>query len=236
LPPRSDTLFGKEKFMKRLFLVAMLGVLATTAAGADKAPKDKVLFEEPFAGGLGKGWSWLREDPKAWHVEKGTLVLRTLPGYLHAKSNDSQNVLLRSLPKSDRPLAVEVYLEGEPKVQYEHAGLVWYIDDDNYVSLFQEVLGGKVELQMVTEKEGKPRFAVAKHEAKGVWMRLVISGGMITTQYKPSEKGEWKVVGQSDLPARGAARVGVTSGGAPKEAERHVRFRAFRILEFAGEK
>jgi hypothetical protein len=38
-------------------------------------------------------------------------------------------------------------------------------------------------------------------------------------------------VGQSDVPAKGAARVGVMAGGAPKEAERYVRFRAFRILE-----
>jgi len=222
--------------MRRLLLVATLGVLAATVAGADESPKEKVVFEERFAGGLGKGWSWLREEPKAWKVEEGALVLRILPGYLHAKYNDSKNVLLRPLPKSDRPLAVEAHVEGEPKVQYEHAGLVWYIDDDNYVSLVQEVLDGKVQLQMVTEKDGKPRTVVARHDAKGVWMRLVVSGGKIAAQYRPSEKGEWKVVGQSDAPARGAARVGVMAGGAPKEADRHVRFRDFRIVELAGEK
>ena len=114
---------------------------------------------------------------------------------------------------------------------FEHAGLVWYVNDDNYVSLFQEVLSGKVELQMVTEKAAKPRFAVAHHEAKGVWMRLVIDGGKITSQYRPTEKEAWKVVGQSDLPAAGTARVGVMAGGVPKDAERYVRFRTFRIVE-----
>jgi regulation of enolase protein 1 (concanavalin A-like superfamily) len=217
--------------MNRLLLAATLLALATVVAAAEEAPKDKVLFEEKFTGELSKDWSWVREDPKAWRIEKGAMVLRTLPGYLHAKSNDSKNVLLRPCPKSDKPLAVEVYVEGEPKVQFEHAGLVWYVDDDNYVSLFQEVLGGKVELQMVTEKDAKPRFAVAKHDAKGVWMRLVISGGKISTQYRPSEKEAWKVVGQSDIPAQGTVRVGVMAGGAPKDAERYVRFRAFRILE-----
>jgi regulation of enolase protein 1 (concanavalin A-like superfamily) len=206
------------------------------AFAANQAPTEKVLFEEQFAAELGKGWSWVREDPKAWRIDKGALVLRTLPGYLHAKHNDSKNILLRPLPESDRPLAVEVYVESEPKVQFEHAGVVWYVDDDNYVSLFQEVLGGAVELQMVTEKDAKPRFAVAKHDAKGVWMRLVIAGGKITTQFEPSENEAWKTVGQSDIPAAGAARVGVMAGGAPKEAERYVRFRAFWILEIAGEK
>jgi len=219
--------------MNRLLFAAVLGILATGIAGADKAPMEKVLFEEKFTGELGKDWSWVREDPKAWRIDQGALVLRTLPGYLHAKANNSRNILLRPLPKSDQPLAIEVYVEGEPKVQFEHAGVLWYVDDDNYVSLFQEVLGGKVELQMVAEKEGKPRTTVTKHDAKGVWMRLLIADGKITTQYRPSEKEEWKTVGNSDIPAPGPARVGVMSGGAPKEAERHVRFRSFRILEVA---
>ena len=217
--------------MKRLLLASVLGIVAVEIVGA--SPEDKVLFEEKFVGELGKEWSWVREDPKSWKIDQGALVLRTLPGYLHAGHNDSRNVLLRPLPRSEKPLAVEVYLEGEPKVQFEHAGLVWYVDDDNYVSLFQEVLEGKVEMQMVTEKEGKPRFAVSRHEAKGVWMRLVIAEGKITTLYRPSEKEEWKVVGKSDVPSQGVARVGVMSGGAPKDAERHVRFRSFRILETA---
>jgi regulation of enolase protein 1 (concanavalin A-like superfamily) len=217
--------------MKRLLLAALLGILATGFAAADKEVKEKVLFAAKFTGKLEKGWSWVREDPKAWRIDKGTLVLRTLPGYLHAEYNDSRNVLLRALPKSDKPLAVEAYVESEPKVQFEHAGLVWYVDDDNYVSLFQEVLGGKTELQMVTEASSKPRFALAKHEAKGVWMRLVVAEGTISCQYRPSAKDEWKVVGRSAMPARGAARVGVMAGGAPKEAERYVRFRDFRILE-----
>jgi hypothetical protein len=100
---------------------------------------------------------------------------------------------------------------------------------DNYVSLFQEVLGDKVVLQMVTEKDGKPRTAVARHDAKGVWIRLVISAGMFTSQYRSTEKEPWRDVGQGEIPAEGPPRVGVVAGGAPREAERHVRFRAFRI-------
>jgi regulation of enolase protein 1 (concanavalin A-like superfamily) len=222
--------------MKPLVIAALLGALAAAAAAADEAPEEKVLFEEKFTDKLDKDWSWVREDAKAWKIDKGALVLRVLPGYLHAKSNDSKNVLLRPLPKSEKPLAVEVYVESEPTVQYEHAGLVWYVDDDNYVSLFQEVLGGKVELQMVTEKEAKPTFVVAKYDAKGVWMRLLTSGGKITTQYRPSEKEEWKTVGQSDAPAKGPGRVGVMAGGAPKDAERYARFQDFRILEVVKEK
>src|ERR1700730_18419125 len=179
--------------MKSLLCAFVLGLLAFGMALA-KDPPEKVLFEEKFTGELGKEWSWVREESKAWRIEQGALVLRTLPGYLHAKHNDSKNILLRALPKSDKPLAVEVYVESEPKVQFEHAGVVWYVDVDNYVSLFQEVLGTKVELQMVTEKDAKPSFHVVPHDAKGVRMRLLIADGKVATQYKPAEKEEWKTV------------------------------------------
>ena len=215
--------------MNRWLLIPVFAIFT----GIASAQQEKVLFAEQFAGKLDKEWSWVREDPKAWKLQDGVLVIKNLPGYLHAKYNNSQNVLLRALPESGKPIAAEVHVESEPKVQYEHAGIVWYVDDDNYVALFQEELGGKMKLQMVIEKEGKPRFAVAKHEAKGVWMRLVLADGKITSQYRTTEKDAWKDVGQSELPAKGPGRVGVMLGGAPKDAERYVRFRAFRILELS---
>ena len=217
--------------MKRLLLTTMLGVLGTGVTVADQVSKVKVIFEEHFTGKLGEEWSWVREVARAWRIDEGALVLRTLPGYLHAQYNDSKNILLRNLPKTEHPLAIEVHVESEPKVQFEHAGIVWYVDDDNYVSLFQEIVGSRVELQMVTEKDGKPRFAVAQHGAKGVWMRLLISAGTIASQYRSSDTESWRDVGQAEIPAKVPARVGVMAGGAPKEAERYVRFRDFRILE-----
>jgi regulation of enolase protein 1 (concanavalin A-like superfamily) len=217
--------------MKRLLLTAMLGTLTLRILVADVAGEEKLLFEEKFSGELDKDWSWVRERPGAWRIDQGALVLLVSPGYLHAKANNSQNVLLRPLPKSDGPLAIEVYVEGQPKVQFEHAGVVWYIDDDNYVSLFQEALGSEVMLQMVTEKDGKPRTMVAKHSEKGVWFRLLLAEGKITASYKPADAEAWKVVGQSDVPQQGSAQVGLTAGGAPKDGEREVRFRDFRILE-----
>ncbi|MBM3996111.1 MAG: DUF1349 domain-containing protein [Planctomycetes bacterium] len=215
----------------KLFLLLALAIAPPVQEA--KTAADKVLFEEKFAGELSKEWAWVREDAKAWRIDKdkGTLVLRNLPGYLHAGYNNSRNILLRPMPKSNKAIAIEVHVEAEPKVQYEHAGVVWYVDDDNYVSLFQEVLKGEVELQMVSEKAGKGTFHVAKHSAKGVWLRLVIDGVKATTHFKPADDAAWKTVGQSALPSMKEGRIGVMAGGAPKDADRYVRFRGFRIVE-----
>ena len=58
----------------------------------------------------------------------------------------------------------------------------------------------------------------------------------ITTQFKPTEKDEWKVVGRSDIPSPGDLRVGIMTGGTPQEAERYTRFRHFRVVEITDTK
>jgi homoserine O-acetyltransferase len=210
----------------------LVRLLADTEPASRDEPGVTVLFQEQFGSALGTGWTWVREEPKAWRIEDRALVLRTLPGYLHARMNNSKNLLLRSLPDPKRSsMAVEVKVESDPQAQYEHAGLVWYYDDDNYVALFKERLDGKPELQMVTEKDGKPSFAVKPCESKTVWLRLVASGTNLVSQYRSSTEGAWQTVGESTLPVRGEPRVGISSGGAPENAERDARFRCFRILE-----
>ena len=213
--------------MKRLWFAATAAAaLGTGVTGNDEAPKEKVLFEERFIDKLGGGWSWIREDPKAWCIYNDALVLRTSPGYLHGGYNNAKRPTSYS-PEIENPLAIEVHVEGDPKVQFEHPGVVWYVDDDNYVSLFQEVLGGKVVLQMVTEKNGTPRTAVARHDAKGVWIRLLISAGMITSQYRSSEKEAWRDVGQARFRSRDLPGSASWLGEPPKGGRRPCPIRSF---------
>jgi hypothetical protein len=101
------------------------------------------------------------------------------------------------------------------------------------VAIFKEQLGGKPELQMVTEKAGEPSFAVKPCESKTVWLRLVASATRIISQYRKSTEGAWQTVGETTFPMRGEPRVGISSGGTPEDAERYAWFRHFRILELA---
>ncbi len=71
----------------------ILLVLAPVASA-----QEKTLFAEPFAEKLADGWTWLREDPKGWRLEKGTLIVRTAQGGLWMKDNGGSNILLRTPP------------------------------------------------------------------------------------------------------------------------------------------
>jgi len=236
--------------LRAAFLFSALAICSATSGDAPE-PAEKVVFQDRFSGKLADGWTWVRETPgsltravagsmvgKSWHVFKDGLVFRVLPGYLHARENNSSNILLRPVPDTDQPLAIEVALRSEPTVPYEHAGLVWYYDDDHYVALFREFLGIKPQMLMVTEKRAAPTFHYGGvYEGKNILLRLEVSGNKITGKFRgPGE--EWRTIGHSTLPVparQRKARVGLHTGGAAPGAGHFARFWDFRILEMTNE-
>jgi regulation of enolase protein 1 (concanavalin A-like superfamily) len=218
-PTRTNTL---------LVLAALMLVSIAIAAG--ETPR--VLYFDNFSEKLDKDWAWVREEPKAWKLENNALLLRTQPGYIHGRENNAKNILVRPMPAGGGgTVAIEVSVENDPKIQFEHAGLLWYFDDDNYVGIYKESLGGKPEIQMIAERDAKPTGAVKASEGKKVWLRLVVSEGKVTGQFRESEKEEWKTVGEKPAPMTGAGKAGIIAGGAPKDADHVATFREFRIVQ-----
>ncbi|HWM24955.1 MAG TPA: DUF1349 domain-containing protein [Chthoniobacterales bacterium] len=211
----------------------MIGTLFISAAAISAADDNqKVVFAERFTAPLDAGWAWIREEPKAWKVENGALLLRVLAGYLYEGDNDARNVLLRKATVTSNVLILEVFLENQPKILYEHAGLYWYYDDDNYVCLLKEQMGKEVRLRIVREKDARGDISgESVYDAEGVWFRLVITSDKATGYYRPTENEGWQKMGQVDLPSKGEAKAGLNAGGGPQDAERWARFSHFRILE-----
>jgi len=240
--------------MFRTAMVFLVVVVFSVGRGEQPKPNEKVVFRDPFYGKLAAGWSWVRESPsspafavagaamgKSWKVFKNGLVIRVLPGYLHAHNNNSSNMLLRPLPDvADQPYAFEVALSSNPKAPYEHAGLVWYINDDNYAGLFREFLGTKPQVLMVTEKKAHPTFHYGGvYRDDTIWLRLEIANGKITGKFRGDLEEDWQTVGTSSLPIlnkKSKPRVGLHTGGAPDRSLHFVRFWDFRILAFTSQK
>jgi hypothetical protein len=86
--------------MKSLIVAAVVGTLVMASIATSKTADEKVLFEETFTDELGKGWSWVREDPKAWRIDKGALLIRTSTGSLWQTDNNNHNLLLRTPPEA----------------------------------------------------------------------------------------------------------------------------------------
>jgi regulation of enolase protein 1 (concanavalin A-like superfamily) len=207
--------------MKALF-AGLLTVVTLTALGAEE---EKPNFEDKFDSKLAKEWSWLREDSKAWRISKEGLEIRALPGH----GTERKNILLGSAHAAKEELNAEVFLENNPTVQFEHAGIQCYFNERNWVGLVKEKLG-KPEIVLTQVKDGKATYATAVYEPEAVWLRLQLRGNKAIGLYRATVKDEWKKMGECDLPAASEFRLGLAAGGGPKDAERWARFRDFRVL------
>ena len=69
-------------------------------------------------------------------------------------------------------LAVEVFVENRPTQAVQHAGLMWYYDDDHYVTLNKEQIDGKPTVLWVVEKAGipQPPFGDTPYQNDGIWL------------------------------------------------------------------
>ena len=227
-----------------LFAAIAAGVLLAIAHGAPGAgdgPRERVLFEDQFNGKLGDGWSWLYEDKENWRIEGGKLQIRATGGASFMKEHDGKNYLLRTPPDvKTGELSVEAFVENKPTSQYEHAGLMWFYDDDNFVCLNKECFGGKASIICFVEKDGIPVPKKEKtdipYEAEGVWMRFRVNGKHIVGECRAVPTDPWREVGNGELPVKGPPTVGFHAGYAPKkELNRWESFSHFKIAELAKE-
>jgi beta-xylosidase len=215
-------------------------VFLSIAYGAGDAPRERVLFEDQFNGKLGDGWSWLYEDKENWRVEGGKLQIRATGGASFMKEHTGKNYLLRTPPDAKAAeLSVEAYVENKPTAQYEHAGLMWFYDDDNFVVINKECFGGKASIIFFVEKDSKPvphKKTEIPYEAEGVWMRFLVNGTHIIGEYRALPTDLWREVGHGELPVKGPPTVGFHAGYAPKkESNRWASFSQFKIAELAKE-
>ncbi len=223
--------------MNQIFRALALTWIGFWAMHCFAADTPKVLFEEKFADRLGPGWKWIRERPDAWRLEKGALIVDTLPGSYWQKQNNSQNTLVRAAPVSQKEgFIVEVFLKSEPKGQYEHAGLLCYYDGENTQILNKESVDGKGYVLMLTEQDGKPNTPGAHREyaERAVWLRMIVHDGKVTDRLRSSEKEAWQTIGTLPLPKSDKELlIGLHSGYGQDKPERHASFSHFRILAWS---
>ncbi|MBE0644145.1 MAG: T9SS type A sorting domain-containing protein [Bacteroidetes bacterium] len=110
---------------------------------------------------LESGWSWLRESPSNWRLGGGALTIWTETGALNGRTfNNVRNMLLQ--PLSDQQnFKMDTELRFEPYWTLRNAGLVYYIDDDNYIRVSRGIHDGHNDIWMEWEIDGVTYFDYA---------------------------------------------------------------------------
>lgn len=190
----------------------------------------KVLFEESFDGKLQRGWEWVREDKDEWRIREGALEVHSQFGRIWG-GNDAKNILLFRGVKP-KNVAACVGVAHEPKEKWEQAGLLWYVDDDNFVKLISEQIDGKMYVVVAREEKGRGKVVgkVVAPQAN-MQLRLKVEAKRVTGQWRIKEGDKWSDSGECDFNAEGNPRFGLFTQNGPKEGVRWVRFDDFVISE-----
>lgn len=199
-------------------VLAMAGLLL--AVGALRAAEPKVLFEDPFDGKLGEGWSWLREDANTWRIKDGALEIRVEPGV----AGTVKNALRRKAPdRTQGKVAIEVTVTftTPPTNQYEQAGITWYHEDKPVFKLVHENIDGKT--YVIPGR--KPTTS------KTVQLRLVLDGEQYVAQFRPDAQGDFQTAAEGKLPGGPDERVSIQCYQGPPDAEHWIRFDDFRVVQ-----
>ena len=191
----------------------------------------KQLFEENFIGQLDHDWIWVHEQSTAWKVADGVLHLRTLPGTLWGEANNAHNFLLRTVDEMSNGLASRVTVTSHPRLMGEQAGLIWYLDDDNYIKLVKESLDGGQWIVLAREQDGQPELIdKTRISVESAELQLALLGAVVHGQFRTSPTEDWRAVGECPLLDGANPKIGLFTHGGPQDLERWVELRNFALL------
>ncbi|MEM7050118.1 MAG: hypothetical protein AAF604_10675 [Acidobacteriota bacterium] len=214
---------------------ASVAVLALPCVAA----QDSVLAEDDFSTDqLASDWTWVRQDEAGWRLADGKLAIRTR-GQLWGRENSQRNVLLLANP-SPLPNAVAAELTVDAGLAmthaYEHGGLIWYFDDDHWVTLTQlnHVQHETQKIMLVHESDGRGRDRASKavpFQGEKVELRLERRGAEFTGYFRPPGAEAWQRLGTVELEHSGSTPTfGVVAGQGKHDEWHWVEFDDFRVL------
>jgi hypothetical protein len=212
---------------------SILGLFAIASCGAaliGAGPGDEIIHRDSFHGQLGPGWSWIREDRANWRVGDRGLEVRIQPGNMWGPANDARNLLVRDAPDPEhQKIQIVVSVENHPTHQYEQVDLVWYYTDSDMVKIGEELVDGKLSIVMGREQNDKTRTVkIIPLDSNQVQLSLVVSGNRAHGRYK-TPSGNWREVGDCDLPVKGAPKISLQFYQGPADEEHWARVSDFII-------
>jgi arabinan endo-1,5-alpha-L-arabinosidase len=179
-------------------------------------------FSDDFEGGLGAGWTWVRPDPAAT-VTDGALRWPTQASDLVGGGNTA-SILLRDAPRGDYIVETKLTIDlGVDTVRnFEQAGLIAYVDDDNFARLSHVAIWNTRQVEFGRELRfaGATTFGgmVLTAPADTTWLRLAHTIDHATGEHEfraaSSRDGlHWTWGGTWTFPAGTTPRIGLISHG-----------------------
>jgi regulation of enolase protein 1 (concanavalin A-like superfamily) len=175
-------------------------------------------------------WSWVREEPAAWRMDGDKLQMQSLGGTLWGDTrNNNLNIALREPPDTDS-FVVQVMVQTDPENSAEQAGLLWYVDDDNYVKLVKELVGDEHVVVFAVETDGVPRvvdqMSITGDQAE---LELEIMPDHVSASLRFNHGEPWMPLEGLDHDVDASALIGLFTHGANESDDRWATFSFFSV-------
>ncbi|WP_370517512.1 ThuA domain-containing protein [Pseudactinotalea sp. HY160] len=184
-------------------------------------------------------WDVVRPDYDHLRVIDGRLELDALTGDIYGTDNSGTgNFVLQDAPEGD--WTVETLVDADSfSRQYEQAGLIAYVDDDNYVKL--DVLATSTEGSAVTRNlELRSEIGGVVQDPQpsqsgvdqGVWhLRLQKEGTTLTGSYSADGEAWTQFESVTNADVANIGRVGLFTLAAGSTAQPTATFDYFRVVD-----
>lgn len=182
----------------------------------------EMIFEESFDGQLDDGWRWMHQ-PDDVVMADGTLTW-PLKSVDLVGTDRPAPALLRDQPDGDWVLETQVHLPlGADTIRnYQQAGLLVYVNDDEFLRLGTVAIWATRQVEFGKESTSDGRVwwggSVGGPTADTVWLRLYHTVDPQTGEHRyrqsSSRDGQaWRFGGTWTLPADADPSIGIYAGG-----------------------
>lgn len=158
------------------------GVVGPLAAASDEFNSSSLDRER---------WTIVNEDPGAWRLQNGKLVITTQDGDVWGSRFDLRNVFLQSPLPGDFEIVARVELRVQRN--FDQAFLIIWGDHNNYIRLSHAYVGGR-RWQIVRELNGEVyREEVPNTIGDNVWMKITKRGRSYQCEVSLAGQKWWPV-------------------------------------------
>jgi beta-glucosidase len=194
VPQISATKLDRNSRIRVTQAPGLPGAASVSVTGSDGMTKVyRVYFARPavsqsFAAPLAPQWTFIRRDPSSATQTGGAYVIAPQPGNL---DNHTNRNLLVEPALGNWTIESKVTFSSPPPLAGQQAGIIVYMDDNNYLKFGVENSAGTVQLAETTDDNlaGTPisqvlaTFPNVQRLGNTLWLRIVKSGQRYTTYY-----------------------------------------------------
>jgi hypothetical protein len=211
--------------------IIMLTITLLNVSPVSSAPSYLYSWQDEFESTtLAPQWSWVREDSDHWSLtaSPGDMRIITQPGgvYGTSGSNNQKNLLLLPAPDPDFEIITQVTID--PSEDFQHAALIVYQDDDNYVEINRAYTGGNT-VNFDAEYLGLTSNGNASETATTLCLRITSNADTYTGFYSTDpDCSSWTSMGSYTI-ALSNVYVGIAASNGPSTTGINADFNSFQI-------